>query len=536
LNVTDHASQALTVHRACVSEAMTSKLPASGTATPTITVTFKPPGIGTTVKKNVFVLFPGLSDSSLMQSVRYAFGLAESTPVLLCNAAGQIVPLCSNTPPDSYTLRTLAGPSTTVAVALPQVSMSTSASPVNTTSIKVSKQANESKSVVESSADHTPFAQFTEFPEGDCVTSAMAPSSRANDDGEQEEFLHLGWATIVSAQKHDRRTGRRSWTKKCLGNLECPVKGCDFAVRPAVNSKKRAAQQGLKCRFHNRQLVSLACNAKCILTKSAPVDGQITYTRKHSGHHAHRHPPPARASPEAKRAFQAQVLASPSTSPHALQVGNRLSKPVTKLHAVYNNLGTVQAQRRQILKSRAVDDSFAGLKAWQDENKEQAAFIHPQSSSVSAKNGHIFLQLPGMKHQLSTLEGALETDAIESMIESPDNSCLVFSTAFQPELLRNVPVALCILFGRSSAHYYEYFAKLLQDIPFVLDSKGKLSWIGMTADFSDAQRLGFMQALEERLISANICATDAEAKKLAPNLLKVKLISRRWSLNNCVGL
>ena len=479
---------------------MTSRRVDSKSSARIIEITHKPPGIGTKAKTMQLSLFSGVSESSLLTSVRSYFLLAPDVAFHLTDGSNIVTPLRTSSTAVPITIQQPLAPAFANA---PPAS--------DTLGIQVASKVEHVADEIET---------FEEFPNGKHSSTVRVNAS--NVDEVEDDFLHVGWATKVSGQKKDKKNGRRSWTKLCLGNFECPESGCVFAMRPPKDKSKLAAlKKTAKCRIHKRTLVYLSCKARCVFVKAAPVDGMVTLTRKHSGVHQHRHPPPARATPAAKRKFKQLVLASPGTAPHTLQVGSRSTKSVVSLHPAYSNLGTVSAQRRTVLKTKAVNNGFDGLKLWQDESPAQAAFISSGTSSLSAKDGHLFLQTVGMKAQLTELEGPIETDAIESLLDSPDNACVVFSTAFQPILLRVVPIAVCILFGKTKQHYYAYFKRLLADLPFNKDEDGALAWLGMTADFSDAQRQGFMTALEERLVESDISASPAEARVLAPTLLKV---------------
>ncbi|KAG0042080.1 hypothetical protein BGZ83_000920, partial [Gryganskiella cystojenkinii] len=54
---------------------------------------------------------------------------------------------------------------------------------------------------------------------------------------------------------------------------------------------------------------------------------------------------------------------------------------------------------------------------------------------------------------------------------------------------------MTIVFGRTKEHYYRHFLVVVESLPFPSWDDFKAGFLGMTGDFSDAERLGFIMAV-----------------------------------------
>ncbi|KAG0007304.1 hypothetical protein BGZ82_005467, partial [Podila clonocystis] len=60
---------------------------------------------------------------------------------------------------------------------------------------------------------------------------------------------------------------------------------------------------------------------------------------------------------------------------------------------------------------------------------------------------------------------------------------------------RTMPVLISIMFGKSSEHYKQHFMVLFKGLPFKSWEEFQEGFVGMTCDFSEAERRGFEKAL-----------------------------------------
>ena len=88
---------------------------------------------------------------------------------------------------------------------------------------------------------------------------------------------------------------------------------------------------------------------------------------------------------------------------------------------------------------------------------------HPgfvQEHSFTPENGFVFLQHNLQRQLCGSFAGPIQTDAIESLISSPENCVLCVSSGFCETINRTVPLAATILFGK----YRKTLQKPLQTI------------------------------------------------------------------------
>jgi hypothetical protein len=241
-----------------------------------------------------------------------------------------------------------------------------------------------------------------------------------------------------------------------------------------------------------------------------------------SGVHGHARPPPARASPSALREFKQRVMQSPGTGPKALLVGSRFGPSVGKLHTKFNNLDYSAYLRRQMLAEVKLPNTMDGLGMWMHESDDKKTFV--RHSSVNADKGFVFLAQDWMIKMVKGLTAPLSTDAVEGLIKQPPNTSLLCTVGFCSALHRVVPVAISIILGKSSEHYKQHFAALLEGMELDVAESGIPTWDGMVADFSAAQAKAFEETLSSYIVAKRKQLPLSRAMEIAKTYLVVRLL------------
>jgi hypothetical protein len=177
------------------------------------------------------------------------------------------------------------------------------------------------------------------------------------------------------------------------------------------------------------------------------------------GHHSHPAPPSIRPPPSAMNRFQQQVLNSPSTRPKQLLVGSHYTPSVTSIHPSLSHLDRMAHHRRQLLKIAQTNNSITDILAWQEKNPN---FI--VASSLNTEDGFIFMQSPTQRELCKDFVGTIQTDALESFVNGPGNMVLCITSGYVERIGRCVPLAFCIILGKTELHYRKHFYYLFQHL------------------------------------------------------------------------
>lgn len=377
---------------------------------------------------------------------------------------------------------------------------------------------------VENKSDNdTKIISFPEYPDGDITIDMIAHSF--------DDFGYTGWSTYHQSKWTSSVKQSTSKKLKCMGVLCCTYQDCGFVRRPS--KKYITTKEIATCRIHDTPLQHLECNATLIwkdyYTLNDTNQPVLHHSMTHRGVHGHPKPPPIRPPPSRQFELKQKVLHAPSTRPKQLLTGNPFTESVREIHPSLSNLDRLAYMRRSLLKEATVNASIMNIFEWQKKHPE---FI--TSTSVSITDGHLFLQTDTQRILCTKFQGPIQTDAIESFVDGPENAVLCVSSGYIESLDRIVPLCFTIIFGKTEYHYRTHFNHLFKSLNMVLQtdideindptlsqtSTRSLSWSCMVMDFSTAQHLAFLHEFKLAILQANKDIMDADAKLMATSYVR----------------
>ena len=335
--------------------------------------------------------------------------------------------------------------------------------------------------------------RLLEYPNGDVVISAK------RDEGDKRVPI-IGWAMRTYSTYRNKTNGRRKIYKHCLGVFSCIQSDCTYVARPMAVKKASDAHnenvlrpKDASCPTHRcSKIVWNRCSCRIILS-----EGDASWTLRHFGTHDHAKPSPVRVTRPAWRDLNSIVNIAPELVPSQLTVGSATRSPVGQsVHKMLNNTGTVQYVRSKILRDQGMPSTMTALLRLQKDSTEP--FI--RSSSMDLSNAFISMQTNSMIDLISAAETPMETDSVHDFIvdkEFVDEINVTITSTYDVALQRTVPVCVSIMFGKSAKHYKAHFRQVLMMIQAENASEYLAKFPGMTCDMSDAERVGFKEAIQD---------------------------------------
>jgi hypothetical protein len=345
-----------------------------------------------------------------------------------------------------------------------------------------------------------------EYPDG-----ALAYSVDLTQHGiTREEASHVGWATYTWYGRHSQD---HVLTKKiCLGIFACPSPGCEFIRRPRLPMGRSKNEVGRPpknpdCIHHKVALLLLPC--KCNMTF---LTHNNTTLITHEGIHAHPQPHPIRPNALARRKLVSIVQVNQEAKIQSLLAGTSTRPPITEIHMAYLNSRRVGRIRKKVTQGNTSSSKSAFGAICSIEKKMKQEFIG--SNSVALNNGHICIATVFMRDQLLLRESPFQTDTIEGFIVDAEcpGANLTMTSGYCSLLRRTIPLFVTILMGKSKRDYALHFSALFKAMRMSTNirdwyesrsrsieegapSSTPVSFPGNTSDFSEAERLGFENAL-----------------------------------------
>ena len=71
--------------------------------------------------------------------------------------------------------------------------------------------------------------------------------------------------------------------------------------------------------------------------------------------------------------------------------------------------------------------------------------------------------------------GTIQTDALESFVNGPGNIVLCITSGYVEQIGRCVPLAFCIIFGKTELHYRKHFHYLFQNMNMKLSPDSEIA-------------------------------------------------------------
>ncbi|KAF9322071.1 hypothetical protein BG006_002482, partial [Podila minutissima] len=196
---------------------------------------------------------------------------------------------------------------------------------------------------------------------------------------------------------------------------------------------------------------------------------------------------------EAVLALQSVVNAVPAVRPKTLQIGTATQDSVAAKFTVYHNLDYLRDTRRRIAAKDRTPNNFAEIAAMEAD----LGFNFIRSSSFQAGDGHISVQSDYLRQWCLDHDCSLQSDSIHGIIKDDHfkDINITFTSAVCPFLKQPMPLMMTIMFGCTKEHYYRHFLVVVESLAFPPWDDFKAGFLGMTGDFSDAERLGFVMAI-----------------------------------------
>jgi len=198
---------------------------------------------------------------------------------------------------------------------------------------------------------------------------------------------------------------------------------------------------------------------------------------------------------EAVLALQTVYNAAPAVRPKTLQIGTATQDSVAAKFTVYHNLDYLRDTRCRIATKDRTPNNFAELAAMEAD----LGFNFLRSSSFQSGDGHISIQSDYLRQWCLDLDCALQSDSVHGIIKDDHfkDINVTFTSAVCPFLKQPIALVMTIMFGHTKEHYYRHFLVIVESLPFPTWDDFKAGFLGMTGDFSDAERIGFIMAIME---------------------------------------
>ncbi|KAF5313015.1 hypothetical protein D9619_002316 [Psilocybe cf. subviscida] len=342
--------------------------------------------------------------------------------------------------------------------------------------------------------------------------------------------LACHWATKGSGSRTGSENateprGGRLLTKKCLGVIECDNPQCHRVERAHVRPKDREAQLERECACGSIERIYIQCKCKSWLYKWAEGVYYI-----HQGIHDHKRPGQVlHLLPEERRRFEDIVQQNPDARPSALVTGppgiDGPQESVAKISPLLINADRVAKERDKVknIPSDGGGDQF--IKAFADFDRDHPGFV------VGSKLGDVTV----ISFQTPTMESILiKPDLLEKPVNGivsdathkwfkDGSSFLIVSSVYCPELSSWAPVLMSFSNGQTTEHFRYHFKALFriiakQAVMHAITLNDNL--FAMVMDFSEAERLGFIQAFVDFWQDLNDGRFEEELKKAAMAILR----------------
>uniref|UniRef100_D8PWE0 PHD-type domain-containing protein n=1 Tax=Schizophyllum commune (strain H4-8 / FGSC 9210) TaxID=578458 RepID=D8PWE0_SCHCM len=277
--------------------------------------------------------------------------------------------------------------------------------------------------------------------------------------------------------------------RRCLGAIHCNNPNCSLVGRPATEKAVTAKRVAELCRCgSSRRLIP--CDVE--LRSWQYRDGVHLV---HTGTHHHGRPLPIHLTQSQRIELFDQFSKNPDKGPLALAVGHSGQDGVTSISPLLHNLSKVKAEKREYKRENTA--SFP-REFSQFDTENPGVIVASQFSSEMV----ISMQTPYMRQQLvrvhtlaSTVNGIV-TDAAHKFWREK-NTVLIISSVYSDTLHRWIPALITYANGQTAGHYAVHFETLFQSMQEECAIQGRILEDDMLAnvvDFSEAQRLGFIQA------------------------------------------
>ena len=240
--------------------------------------------------------------------------------------------------------------------------------------------------------------------------------------------------------------------KCCLGVFECIH--CNF-VRPPTqpkSKKKNAIPPGTKDKCP-RHMEDELVHKKCTCTINI-LDIGDNWKITHQGEHNHSRPPwTGKLDKNSQTELDAFVLNNSEVPPCQLKMGNTWHKAAAEIHSSLSNLDKLKHERKFFLQKFNVQrkSTLANFMTFGSDLPENFMRSH----SLVGNNPHLIFMDKEMEKLVMDSNICFQTDSVEGFIEENGikNINITFTSGYDSDLDRWVPLCISILFGKKEADY-----------------------------------------------------------------------------------
>ncbi|KAJ7474341.1 hypothetical protein FB451DRAFT_1467183 [Mycena latifolia] len=290
-----------------------------------------------------------------------------------------------------------------------------------------------------------------------------------------------------------KRTGRR-----CRGIIRCKNKAtCSIIVRPQTRTKGIEQQVLQPCRCGGK-LKHYDCR---LVSTLYSFSGGVHYSN--GGDHGHQKPTHIlHLTSREREKFTKIVQDYPKVGPLSLLVGrpglHGPEKSVAKISSVLFNKDRIKSERRAVKRQGDLPNSdFAEFAEF--EKAHPGFVISSQFGAVTV----ISMQTPFMASQL-VKNHIIQRDAINGIVSDgahgyflEHKAILLMSSSYCLDLDGWVPGIMSYANGGTQEHFFLHFLSMFESMASQAEKEGRKitdAAFKNVVDFSDAERLGFIQA------------------------------------------
>ena len=187
---------------------------------------------------------------------------------------------------------------------------------------------------------------------------------------------------------------------------------------------------------------------------------------------------------------------------------------ISSIHPSLGNAGKVRYERKKhklTIGNSGNQSSIGSILSFFNDLYSNKNNTHNllQSNSIHPEDAHITMIDEGSKKIIEANEFPYQTDSVHDFVDETsfinlskdsDEVNVTLTSTYDKILQKAVPVVISIMFGKTSLHYKCHFLALFKNMKLQTSYDDFMKYIpGNTCDFSDAERDGFFNALQEHI-------------------------------------
>ena len=342
---------------------------------------------------------------------------------------------------------------------------------------------------------------FPQFPSGDAVITVPAAVDGAGT------YIYpkadIGWCL---RQDNMTITSRgKTISKHCLGALRCTDVDCiryDVDIRPKTTSESRSKQENDGCTRCKKRLAYISCPYVARFVYDGNICRLEPGKKPDQNRHNHGRYMAIHLSANQEQELGACIEANPGATPKDLILGMSSAigttfPSVRNINPMLQNIDRLGYHVRKEKNKVVTENNESGIEvrmAIQDLYLVQEDFSDMFVSFDLIKGSTVIgFRLPVISGVINLQANPMIMDATFTVFQKGFYLCT--TVVYCQEIQKYATIFSAVIDGLSQSNFKAYFLKLFNVYDITFD--GRKDILGVIMDFSDAQRLGFIQAYHD---------------------------------------